>query len=92
MVSSLPVPGTDSITFHPLSMLANYMSKEQLSKEAEYQTLPVDKIPFLFQLNHIHSGFVQVTMCAGCLVDWRARVLVPSSLIERACGLVIATV
>ena len=54
------MPSIDSITFHPLKVLANYMPADKLAGFEEHKTMSVDQIPFLFQLIHIHSGFVQV--------------------------------
>ncbi len=62
LTSSLKVPSIESISFHPLSVRANYMSSEQLSV-CEGGEMDVTSLPFMFQLNQIHSGFVQVRQC-----------------------------
>ena len=60
VVSSLSVPKTDSIHFHPLVAMGNHQSEEAITGLAEYSKLPVHQIPFFFQLYHIHSSFVEV--------------------------------
>ena len=60
VVSSLSVPSTDSIGFHPLVALGNHQSEEQLKGMPEYGRMPVHNVPFFFQVNHIHSAFVEV--------------------------------
>ena len=65
IVSSLKVPSTDSIHFHPLVVMGNHQSEEQLKGVPEYSKLPVHHIPFFFQANHIHSAFVEVGVSMG---------------------------
>ena len=60
VVSSLSVPGTDSIQFHPLVAMGNHQPEVTFAGSAEYSKMPVHKLPFSFQVNHMHSGFVEV--------------------------------
>lgn len=66
VVSSLPVPSTDSISFHPVIVLANHNvggASDQLVggvSEASNR-FPVQNLPFFLQFNHIHSKFVEVS-------------------------------
>jgi len=69
VVSSLSVPSTDSISFHPLVAMGNHQSEEQLRGFPEYGKLPVHSVPFFFQVNHVHSAFVEVGGVAG--FPWR---------------------
>ena len=70
VISSLSVPTTDSIHFHPLVAVGNHQSEEAVAGLPEYSRLPVHKIPFFFQLYHIHSSFVEV----NCMVHVQAIV------------------
>ena len=65
IVSSLKVPSTESIHFHPLVVMGNHQSEEQLKGLPEYSKLPVHSIPFFFQANHIHSAFIEVGVSMG---------------------------
>ena len=60
VVSSLSVPTTDSIHFHPLVAMGNHQSVEAITGLAEFSKFPINQIPFFFQLFHIHSSFVEV--------------------------------
>ena len=62
LASSLPVPGTDNIHFHPLIAMGNHKPANQLEELPEYSRFPVHNVPFFFQVNHIHSAFVEVSL------------------------------
>lgn len=76
VVSSLPVPSTDSISFHPVIVLANHNvggASDQLVggvSEASNR-FPVQNLPFFLQFNHIHSKFVEVSF-NNCLITSHA--------------------
>ncbi|XP_038073979.1 uncharacterized protein C05D11.1-like isoform X2 [Patiria miniata] len=55
MISSLPVPGTDSIHFHPINRRSNLPSNQG---DGELDGMNLQKIPFTFQLDDIHTNFV----------------------------------
>ena len=63
LISNLPVPGTDSIPFHPMVVLMNY--KEGVASQEQmdvFKKFPVNKLNFFLQVNHIHSNFVEVSI------------------------------
>ena len=57
MISSLAVPGTDSIHFHPINRHSNLPADQQTN---DVDGIDLQKIPFTFQLDDIHTNFVQV--------------------------------
>ena len=61
VISSVPIPGTDHIFFHPLVSIGNHQSESELAGVAECEKFPVQNLPFFFHLNHIHSCFVEVS-------------------------------
>ena len=60
VVSSVPIPGTDCIFFHPLVSVGNHQSDSELESVLQCKTFPLQQLPFFFLLNHIHSCFVEV--------------------------------
>ena len=62
IISSLTVPSTESIHFHPLVAIGNHQSEQELTGIAEYKKFPIHNVPFFFQLHHIHSAFVEVSL------------------------------
>ncbi|XP_067661811.1 uncharacterized protein C05D11.1-like [Haliotis asinina] len=56
LLTSVTVPDVGSIQFHPIIPAANH-SKEAANKVPEF---PLAEIPFMFQLDHIHTNFVQI--------------------------------
>ncbi|XP_033646112.1 uncharacterized protein C05D11.1-like [Asterias rubens] len=59
MISSLSVPGTDSIQFHPINRHSNLPSNKPTNGVAG---IDLQKIPFTFQLDDIHTNFVQFSV------------------------------
>lgn len=57
-MTSVTVPDVGSIQFHPIIPAAN-LSKEAANKIPEF---PLAEIPYKFQLDHIHTNFVQVIL------------------------------
>ena len=49
------MPGTESISFHSVEVVANNV------KEEKDNGFPVHKLPFFCQLNQINSNFVEVS-------------------------------
>ncbi|XP_077994627.1 uncharacterized protein C05D11.1-like [Glandiceps talaboti] len=64
VVSRLAVPDTSSIHFHPIKCYSNVTSQSD-----SCQSMEIDKIPFTFQLDDIHTNFVKfyVTMDTSSL-------------------------
>ena len=60
VISSIPIPGTDCIFFHPLVSVGNHQPDSELANVAECEKFPLQTLPFFFHLNHIHSCFVEV--------------------------------
>ena len=62
MISSVPIPGTDSITFHHLTAYTN-VNPSQVPEGVFASSppyFPLDDLPFKMQVNDIHSKFVEV--------------------------------
>ena len=55
VLTSVDVPDVKSIFFHPIKPSSNHRAAEN-----QHPLFPLDKIPFKFQLDDIHSNFVQV--------------------------------
>ncbi|CAH1271971.1 Hypp4744 [Branchiostoma lanceolatum] len=58
MLSSLDVPDTDTIQFHPIKTASTH-DKNAMNRIPQF---PLDGLPFTFMLDHIHTNFVQ--LCA----------------------------
>lgn len=56
ILRSLPVPDVGLIQFHPLKPYCNYKNKD-VEKSDKF---PIDEIPFKFQLDDLHTNFVQM--------------------------------
>ena len=61
VVGSVPVPGIDSIFFHPLVSIGNHQPESELTSVSECERFPLQNLPFFFHLNHIHSCFVEAS-------------------------------
>lgn len=57
IVASFPVPGIESIRFHPLLAHGNCSTTDATLS----QKLPVHHLPFFFEVHHIHSSLVKLT-------------------------------
>ncbi|XP_060600571.1 uncharacterized protein C05D11.1-like [Ruditapes philippinarum] len=71
VVTSVDVPNVDSIHFHPIVASCN-RKVEQSAKDSGYgknPAFPLDDIPFRFQLDDVHTNFVQmhVMLDSTCL-------------------------
>ena len=40
--------------------MGNHRPTNEMQQLAEYEKVPVHNVPFFFQVNHIHSAFVEV--------------------------------
>ena len=60
VISSLPVPGTSSICFHPVKVFSNYGIGLDLDDDI-CRKFPINKLPLFFQLDQINSSFVEVS-------------------------------
>lgn len=60
VIISVPIPEMDCIFFHPLVSVGNHQSESELAGVTECERFPLQKLPFFFHLNHIHSYFVEV--------------------------------
>ncbi len=61
MIGGVPVPGTESIHFHPCVAVGNHQpAAAETSALVEGEGFPVHEIPFFMQVSHIHSAFVEV--------------------------------
>ena len=58
VLTSVDVPDVKSIFFHPIKPSSNHRAAEN-----QHPLFPLDKIPFKFQLDDIHTNFVQVRNC-----------------------------
>ena len=56
LVASVAVPGIDSIRFHPVETRTNRRGEN----DASTSRFPLERMPFQFQLDDIHTSFVQV--------------------------------
>ncbi|XP_031560013.1 uncharacterized protein C05D11.1-like [Actinia tenebrosa] len=63
VVSSIPVPSTSSIHFHPIKTFSNRhcCNSAKADQEASTCLFPVQEIPFAFQLDHVMTMFVEIT-------------------------------
>ncbi|XP_053381490.1 uncharacterized protein C05D11.1-like isoform X2 [Mercenaria mercenaria] len=70
VLTSVDVPNVDSINFHPIVPSCN-RKPEQSAKDSGKQNaaFPLDNIPFRFQLDDVHTNFVQmhVMLDSTCL-------------------------
>ncbi|XP_022082849.1 uncharacterized protein C05D11.1-like [Acanthaster planci] len=55
MISSFPVPGTDSIHFHPINRHSNLLGNQEAGGA---EVMDLKQIPFTFQLDDVHTNFV----------------------------------
>ena len=60
VISCVPVPGTDSIHFHPCVAVGNHQPLEAVKRLEEYESFVVHEVPFFMQIHHVHSAFVEV--------------------------------
>lgn len=65
VVTSLPVPSTSSISFHPIKMFSNRRQDGCSHSEPEAVKFPVSEIPYAFQLDHVSTLFVKVSTIQG---------------------------
>lgn len=65
MVRKVPVPGTESIHFHPCVTMSNQQPVEAVSDLSVYSCFPVHQVPFFMQVHHINSAFVEVSQAFG---------------------------
>ena len=63
VLTSVSVPDVDSIHFHPIVARCN-RKLEQCAKDSGSMNaaFPLDDIPFQFQLDDVHTNFVQVEL------------------------------
>ena len=61
IVTSLPVPSTSSISFHPIKMFSNRRQDGCSHTEPEVVKFPVAEIPYSFQLDHVSTLFAKVS-------------------------------
>ncbi|KAK3733082.1 hypothetical protein QZH41_008418 [Actinostola sp. cb2023] len=59
VVSSITVPSTSSIHFHPIRTISNRCHVNDA--KAVQDTFPVQDIPFAFQMDHVLTMFVEIT-------------------------------
>ncbi|KAG7174925.1 Peptidase M16 inactive domain and insulinase-containing protein [Homarus americanus] len=61
MLQSVPVPGLESINFHPLRAYANHLETQPNHGQPE-PNLPtlLSQLPVKFQLDDLHSNFVEI--------------------------------
>ncbi|XP_071830473.1 uncharacterized protein C05D11.1-like [Apostichopus japonicus] len=72
MIGSLPIPSTASIHFHPLHRHSN------LNGTVGPTEIDISKLPFTFQLDHVHSNFVQLkAVMDTSAVDENLRMYLP---------------
>ena len=57
VISSLPVPGTESICFHPVKVISNH----EEGRASGDGIFPVKELNFFCQLNQINSNFTEVS-------------------------------
>ncbi|KAL9988958.1 hypothetical protein ACROYT_G003456 [Oculina patagonica] len=62
VVTSLPVPSTSSISFHPIKMFSNRRQDGCSHSEPEAVKFPVAEIPYSFQLDHVSTLFAKLTV------------------------------
>ncbi|XP_015753163.1 PREDICTED: uncharacterized protein C05D11.1-like [Acropora digitifera] len=62
IVTSLPVPSTSSISFHPIKMFSNRRQDGCSQTELEAVKFPVTEIPYAFQLDHVSTLFVKLSV------------------------------
>ena len=60
VISCVPIPGTECIYFHPIVSVGNHQPVQELESVRECEVFPLQRLPFFFHLNHIHSSFVKV--------------------------------
>ena len=58
VLTAVPVPGTDSIHFHPLTPSSNLPSRSGV----ENSKFPVSDLPYKFQLDDISTNFARVSL------------------------------
>ena len=61
LLTQVKVPDPSEITFHTVTTLKSTELLEEQKSSEVYSILPVDQFPFCFQLNQIHSSFVEVS-------------------------------
>lgn len=66
LVSSLPVPSISSINFHQVETASN--NGNMKSNNMITAKFPIDAIPYSFQLDHISSLFVEITVLLDTVV------------------------
>ncbi|XP_028410939.1 uncharacterized protein C05D11.1-like [Dendronephthya gigantea] len=59
LVSSLPIPSISSINFHDVKTASNLGN---ISDDVIISKFPVNNIPYSFQLDHISSLFIEITV------------------------------
>ncbi|XP_073242896.1 uncharacterized protein C05D11.1-like [Porites lutea] len=62
VVTSLPVPSISSISFHPIKMFSNRRQDGCSHSEPEAVKFPVSEIPYAFQLDHVSTLFVKLSV------------------------------
>lgn len=75
VVTSLPVPSTSSISFHPIKMFSNRRQDGCSHSEPEAVKFPVAEIPYSFQLDHVSTLFAKVSLSWHVLSSMHCKIL-----------------
>ena len=77
VLTSVDVPDIKSIQFHPVKPTSNHRAAEN-----QNQLFPLDKIPFKFQLDDVHSNFVQVCSAISSILCFLKRISIMKSCLN----------